>query len=115
MTNVDKLKGKIKEMRLTPEKVADAIGIDKSTMYRKLNNGGDEFTIITLGITEDELNSKVAAIKKVAESYDNVSFAIGSCYESDKSNVRLALRLADERMYEDKRLYYKEHPEFERV
>lgn len=45
MTNVDKLKGKIKEMRLTPEKVADAIGIDKSTMYRKLNNGGDEFTI----------------------------------------------------------------------
>ena len=77
--------------------------------------GGDEFTIITLGITEDELNSKVAAIKKVAESYDNVSFAIGSCYESDKSNVRLALRLADERMYEDKRLYYKEHPEFERV
>ncbi|MBK6089671.1 helix-turn-helix domain-containing protein [Ruminococcus difficilis] len=45
MTNVDKLKGKIKEKRLTPEKLADAIGIDKSTMYRKLNNGGDEFTI----------------------------------------------------------------------
>lgn len=41
MTNVDKLKGKIKEMRLTPEKLAEAIGIDKSTMYRKLGNGGD--------------------------------------------------------------------------
>ena len=45
MTNVDKLKGKIKEMRLTPEKLAAIVGIDKSTMYRKLNNGGDEFTI----------------------------------------------------------------------
>lgn len=45
MTNVDKLKGAIKEKRLTPEKVAERIGIDKSTMYRKLSNGGDEFTI----------------------------------------------------------------------
>lgn len=45
MTNVDKLKGKIKEMRLTPEKLADMLGIDKSTMYRKLNNGGEDFTI----------------------------------------------------------------------
>ena len=60
MTNVDKLKGAIKEKRLTPEKVAESIGIDKSTMYRKLSNGGD-FTIkqadaITqiLGLTGDE-------------------------------------------------------------
>lgn len=45
LTNVDKLKGAIKEKRLSPEKVAEIIGIDKSTMYRKLNNGGDEFTI----------------------------------------------------------------------
>ena len=29
MTNVDKLKGAIKEKRLTPEKVAESIGIDK--------------------------------------------------------------------------------------
>lgn len=61
MTNVDKLKGAIKEKRLSPEKVADLIGIDKSTMYRKLNNGGDEFTIKqadsisqVLGLSADE-------------------------------------------------------------
>ncbi len=61
MTNVDKLKGVIKEKRLTPEKVAERIGIDKSTMYRKLSNGGDEFTIKqadtiskVLGLTADE-------------------------------------------------------------
>ena len=61
MTNVDKLKGAIKEKRLSPEKVAEIIGIDKSTMYRKLNNGGDEFTIKqadiisqTLGLSAEE-------------------------------------------------------------
>ena len=61
LTNVDKLKGAIKEKRLTPEKVAESIGIDKSTMYRKLSNGGEDFTIkqadaITqiLGLTGDE-------------------------------------------------------------
>lgn len=61
MTNVDKLKGVIKEKRLSPEKVAEIIGIDKSTMYRKLNNGGDEFTIKqadgiskALGLTAEE-------------------------------------------------------------
>lgn len=61
LTNVDKLKGVIKEKRLTPEKVAKHIGIDKSTMYRKLSNGGDEFTIKqadiiskVLGLTADE-------------------------------------------------------------
>ena len=61
ITNVDKLKGVIKEKRMTPEKVANRIGIDKSTMYRKLNNGGDEFTIKQadviseiLGLTGDE-------------------------------------------------------------
>ena len=61
MTNVDKLRGKIKEKRLTPEKIAEIIGIDKSTMYRKLSNGGDEFTIkqadiisCALELTSDE-------------------------------------------------------------
>jgi len=61
MTNVDKLKGVIKEKRLTPEKLAELIGIDKSTMYRKLNNGGEDFTIkqadmisVELGLTAQE-------------------------------------------------------------
>ncbi len=61
ITNVDKLKGVMKEKRTTPEKVASQIGIDKSTMYRKLSNGGDEFTIkqadaisSILGLTGEE-------------------------------------------------------------
>ena len=61
MTYVDKLKEAIKEKRLTPEKGAESIGIDKSTMYRKLSKGGEDFTFkqadaITqiLGLTGDE-------------------------------------------------------------
>ncbi len=45
MTNVDKLKGAIVEHRLTVEAVANKIGIDKTTMYRKMANNGEDFTI----------------------------------------------------------------------
>lgn len=45
MVDVNKLKGKIVEKALSVEKVAVAIGIDKTTMYRKINNSGESFTI----------------------------------------------------------------------
>lgn len=43
--NAQKLKGKIVESGKTQEKVADALGIDRSTFYRKMRNGGEGFTI----------------------------------------------------------------------
>lgn len=45
MVNVNKLKGKIVENGLTVEKLAEQIGMDRSTLYRKLNNAGETFTI----------------------------------------------------------------------
>ncbi|WP_086350158.1 helix-turn-helix transcriptional regulator [Candidatus Enterococcus clewellii] len=41
MINVLKLKGAIVEKGTTQQAVADAIGIDRSTFYRKMKNGGD--------------------------------------------------------------------------
>lgn len=79
---------------------------DVSEVYRA---GGDEFAIISPGVTEDELERKEAEIKIVAEKYPGVSFAVGHCYIDDKENVKRALRTADERMYEDKRRYYEQH------
>ena len=76
--------------------------------------GGDEFTIIVLGITEEDLAMRAEELRKASEKYDHVSFAIGMCQVDDSTNVRQALRLADERMYEDKRLYYEKHPELKR-
>ena len=55
----------------------------------------------------------VDAIRRASDKYE-VSFAIGASYESDKKNIRNALRVADERMYEDKKLYYEKHPEKKR-
>jgi len=63
MVNVDKLKGKLVECRLTVEDAARAIGMDKATLYRRLNGGGCTFTIAeadklasVLNLTADELN-----------------------------------------------------------
>jgi diguanylate cyclase (GGDEF)-like protein len=77
--------------------------------------GGDEFSIIVMGITEDELYKKAESIREIEKKYDDVSFAIGACYDSDRKNVRHALKIADERMYEDKRIYYEKHPEKKRI
>lgn len=45
MVNVNKLKGKIVEKGSTIEAVAEAIGVDASTFYRRLQNNGEKFTI----------------------------------------------------------------------
>jgi diguanylate cyclase (GGDEF)-like protein len=84
---------------------------DTDQIYRA---GGDEFTIIVTGITEEELGKRVEAIIKASEKYDHVCFAIGQCHDASKANVRQALRIADERMYEDKRKFYEKHPELKR-
>lgn len=42
---INKLKAKIVEMGMNVEALADAIGIDRSSLYRKLNN----FEKITIG------------------------------------------------------------------
>ncbi|MCR5614270.1 sensor domain-containing diguanylate cyclase [Treponema sp.] len=81
---------------------------DDSQIFRA---GGDEFSIIITGITENELNKKIEQIRKVSENYGKVNFALGGSVEPSRKNVRLALRHADENMYEDKKKYYAAHPE----
>lgn len=44
-TNMDKLKGKLKENRLTQAELAQKIGMDASTLQRKLNSDGLKFTV----------------------------------------------------------------------
>lgn len=64
MVNVNKLKGKIVERGMSIEKVAEAIGIDKATLYRKLSSGGEMFLIKeadaisrVLNLSGDEVNA----------------------------------------------------------
>ncbi len=69
MTNVLKLKAKITEKGYTVETLARAIGMNKSTLYRKINRM-ELFTIkeaykiaIVLDLTESELNEIFFGIK----------------------------------------------------
>lgn len=45
MVNINKLRGKIVECGKTVEEVAELVGIDKSTLYRRLCVGDGAFTI----------------------------------------------------------------------
>ena len=45
MTNVSILRGKIAECNTTQEAVANAMGINRSTFYRKMKEEGKFFTI----------------------------------------------------------------------
>lgn len=63
MVNVKKLKGKLVECGMNVETVADQMGMDKATFYRRLANNGDTFTIgeadeisKILGLTRNEVN-----------------------------------------------------------
>lgn len=45
VVNVQRLKGKIVEKKNTQECVADAMGMNRTTFYRKMKNGGSGFTV----------------------------------------------------------------------
>lgn len=67
--------------------------------------------VIKCGISEAELIRRMHHIVKKAEENDGVLFALGACHVTDRKKVREALRMADNRMYEDKKAYYEKHPE----
>ena len=73
--------------------------------------GGDEFVVILKGVTEEELEEKEKQLREAALKYNGLVFAVGHACVEKASDVRTALRLADERMYEDKKKYYGSHPE----
>ncbi len=73
--------------------------------------GGDEFAIIITDVTQEELDEKIEQIREASYKYGNVFFALGGSAEKDSRNVRLALRRADEQMYEDKRRFYEANPD----
>lgn len=76
--------------------------------------GGDEFVVLLTSVTEEELSEKVRRLKEAENNYPNLSFAIGSAYDSDLRNIRHVLRNADEMMYADKKRFYELHPERKR-
>lgn len=44
--NVNKLKGKIVENGMTVSALAEKIGVDRATLYRKLSNNGETMKVV---------------------------------------------------------------------
>ncbi|CAW92103.1 phage repressor protein [Streptococcus equi] len=67
MVNVQKLKGVIVEKGTTQQAVADSIGIDRSTFYRKMKSGG--------AFTLDEAGNIARAISLTKEEAIEIFFS----------------------------------------
>lgn len=65
--NVQMLKGKIVEKNTTQEAVADSIGVNRTTFYRKMKNKGNTFTV-------GEMHKIVEAIPLSKEEAVNIFF-----------------------------------------
>ena len=81
---------------------------DENTIFRA---GGDEFAVILTDVTEEELEKRIERVRKLSGQSRKVCFALGGAVEEDSRNIRMALRHADEKMYEDKRHFYEENPD----
>lgn len=73
--------------------------------------GGDEFMIIAPGLTEEEFNVRLQQLTEKSVIDNDLHFAVGCCFVSIGEDIRTAMRLADERMYANKKEYYAQHPE----
>ena len=56
VVNVNKLKGKIVECGINISDLAESIGIDKATLYRKINANGETITIREADMISKKLN-----------------------------------------------------------
>ena len=79
--------------------------------YDVYRAGGDEFMVITTGLCEAALKSRLEQLKSKSAIDSDVHFAVGYCYVSEGDDIRTAMRIADEMMYADKKDYYDQHPE----
>jgi len=64
VVNINKLRGRIIENGLNVETLAGLIGIDRATLYRRLNDGGETFLIKevseisrVLNLSNDDINA----------------------------------------------------------
>ena len=73
--------------------------------------GGDEFVVLLSGITKEEFEEKIAALRSRSDDNEGVSFAVGAHHVASGCDIRDAMHLADEKMYSDKKEYYEKHPE----
>lgn len=73
--------------------------------------GGDEFMILAADISESIIEERISKLRIESEDPEGVSMSLGAYCGSGNKNIQDAMRIADERMYEDKNNYYIKYPE----
>ncbi len=73
--------------------------------------GGDEFLVITEKLSREDFEDKVERLSEESGRDPNLCFASGSFWHSGETDLHTAFRIADSRMYEDKKQYYLAHPD----
>ncbi len=69
-------------------------------MYRVFRIGGDEFSVLTEGVSEKEIIERLISLKKCFDLEGNISLSKG--YSTFKDNPEEAFKYADEMLYADK-------------
>ncbi len=73
--------------------------------------GGDEFMVVANGMDTKAVEEKIRVLRERETSVDDLHFAIGMHVVSEKEDIRIAMRDADQGMYADKKEYYENHPD----
>ncbi len=77
--------------------------------------GGDEFLAMSSNVTKEDMDDKISKLRGCMADF-NVKFAIGGAWEPQcNGRIEELMKLADERMYEDKENYYSRHPQERRA
>ena len=67
--------------------------------------------ILATGISESTIEERISMLRIESENPDGVSMSLGAYCGSGNNTIQDAMRIADERMYEDKKNYYIKYPE----
>ena len=73
--------------------------------------GGDEFVVISMDTSKETIEAQIESLRKKADDPEPVSFAVGFYFDDKQGDIRVAMREADARMYEDKKRFYAKYPE----
>jgi diguanylate cyclase (GGDEF)-like protein len=72
--------------------------------------GGDEFMILASDMDDEKLDARIKRLEEQSDK-DNVSISVGTYVVHEGEDIRTAMRIADEKMYADKKAYYDNNPE----
>lgn len=80
MVNVNKLRGAVVEHGFTMESLANSIGMDRATLYRKIANNGENFTL-------KEVDGIVRALSLTPDEGMRIFFAQNERYSMESITI----------------------------